>query len=263
MSEEAQFRLFWFMAALALLVAALFIEVGCSDPERDYQEAKFANDTFQLKQDLAEKQAKGEAELKHIHAQEILGMSAHEQVALKAQGLSAKLQGALWILGISLALNLAGGFFLASIMPSLSVTLFKMAALCAVLIGLDVAADFLLPYVVEYIGWAALAIPLAIAGVIAYEVKRHPSLLDFLKGWHLMEKAETAASKLDNLSADVQEQIASAKSGARAAEKRAEALSAEAGQSMIDSGTFPQQHVNGRVPSETALSPKTPQRRKD
>jgi len=124
------------------------------------------------------------------HATDLEKLSPQQKIELGGERLMAKLELALYILGITFAVALAAGFFLESYLPNLAKRCFQIAALAGVLILCCVLAYFVVPYIVEYVRYAALALVAVLVGVVIYEVKTHPTLLP-----HLLAHVKSGATK--------------------------------------------------------------------
>ena len=124
------------------------------------------------------------------HATDLEKLSPQQKIELGGERLMAKLELALYILGITFAVALAAGFFLESYLPTLARRCFQIAALAGVLILCCVLAYFVVPYIVEYVRYAALALVAILVGVVIYEVKTHPTLLP-----HLLAHVKATANK--------------------------------------------------------------------
>jgi hypothetical protein len=112
-----------------------------------------------------------------IHATDLEKLTPQQKIELGGEKLMAKLELALYILGITFAVAVAAGIFLENYMPKLAKRCFQIAALAGVLILACVLAYFLLPYIVEYVRYAALVLLVVFIGIVIYEIKTHPVLL--------------------------------------------------------------------------------------
>jgi len=156
-----------------LFLFALLAVAGCQTAVERAEE--------QLK--LAELQAKITAASDaavSTHATDLEKLSPQQKIELGGERLMAKLELVLYILGITFAVAIAGGFLLESYLPNLAKRCFQIAAIAGILMLCCVLAYFVLPYIVEYVRWAALALVAVFVGVVVYELKTHPTLFPFL-----------------------------------------------------------------------------------